>query len=139
MTERLNAIARRPLYFDIMRRVFILRILQWRENVAVEATRLYEDGYTLFCSPVMLIGCDTQIQAYRLNIRDGGQRTLDDVEKMNSTQWTYEMKRKVADFLLDNNGSVQAFLRSVRQQYFNVFMTPLISIEEYLNMDIKLS
>jgi dephospho-CoA kinase len=72
--------------------------------VVYEAPLLFEANIHLWLRPVVLVACDMTTQKRRLRERD--HLTEAEVEQHLGAQMSLEEKRRLADYVIDNNGSV---------------------------------
>lgn len=80
--------------------------------IVYEVPLLFENQIHLWLRPVILVACDTTTQKIRLQKRD----SLTDAEAQRhlEAQMSLEEKRKLADYVIDNNGSLEELERQVR-------------------------
>lgn len=80
--------------------------------IVYEVPLLFENQIHLWLRPVILVACDTTTQKIRLQKRD----SLTDAEAQRhlEAQMSLEDKRKLADYVIDNNGSLEELERQVR-------------------------
>ncbi len=72
---------------------------------------LFEAGFTDLCSEIWLIDCDIEQQYERLMQRD--KISLKDASFRIQAQWPLSVKRKYADFIIDNRGDPNTWLDTV--------------------------
>jgi dephospho-CoA kinase len=72
--------------------------------VVYEAPLLFEANIHLWLRPVVLVACDMTTQKRRLRERD--HLTEAEVERHLGAQMSLEEKRKLADYVIDNTGSL---------------------------------
>jgi dephospho-CoA kinase len=80
--------------------------------VVYEAPLLFETGIHLWLRPVILVTCDTAAQKRRLRQRDN--LTEAEIEQHLGAQMSLEEKRMLADYVIDNNGSLEDLERTVK-------------------------
>jgi dephospho-CoA kinase len=73
--------------------------------VVYEAPLLFETGVHLWLRPVILVACDSAAQRRRLQQRDN--LTPAEIEQHLGAQMSLEEKRKLADCVIDNNGTLE--------------------------------
>jgi dephospho-CoA kinase len=114
-----NPDARKKLEAIIHPRVRALAEARIRDHAAAgyavivyEVPLLFEGGLQEWLRPVILVACDVDTQRKRLQSRD----RLDAVEaqKHIAAQMSLEEKRRLADFVIENNGSLDDLERQVR-------------------------
>lgn len=83
------------------------------EIIVYEAPLLFENQAHLWVRPVILVACDAAIQRRRLRDRDG--LTDKEIDQHLKAQMDLEEKRKLADFIIENNGDLEELRRQVRE------------------------
>ena len=73
--------------------------------VVYEAPLLFETGIHLWLRPVILVACETAAQKRRLRQRDN--LSAAEIEQHLGAQMSLEEKRKLADYVIDNNGTLE--------------------------------
>ena len=73
--------------------------------VVYEAPLLFETGIHLWLRPVILVASDRATQRRRLRERDNLTET--EIEQHLGAQMSLEEKRKLADYVIDNNGTLE--------------------------------
>lgn len=82
------------------------------EVVVYEVPLLFEGRLHEWLRPVVLVACDLDTQLSRLQKRDGLDRA--EAEKHIDAQMSLEEKRRLADYIIENNGSLEELQRRVR-------------------------
>jgi dephospho-CoA kinase len=72
--------------------------------VVYEAPLLFETKIHLWLRPVILVACDTATQKQRLQERD--KLTEAEIEQHLGAQMSLEEKRKLADYVIENSGTL---------------------------------
>ncbi len=100
----LNRVTHPPIYWEILRS---LARHWWMKTpvVVVDAALLFETPLRLFLKPVVVVYADPETQLERLIRRDGIGRE-EALRKIRS-QMPLEEKRKRADYVIDNSGSLE--------------------------------
>jgi dephospho-CoA kinase len=80
--------------------------------IVYEVPLLFEGQIHLWLRPVILVACDVRTQKKRLLERD--QLTESEAEKHIASQMSLEEKRKLADYVIENNGSLADLEQEVR-------------------------
>ena len=80
--------------------------------VVYEAPLLFETGIHLWLRPVILVASDRATQRRRLRERDNLTET--EIEQHLGAQMSLEEKRKLADYVIDNNGTLEDLQSAVR-------------------------
>jgi dephospho-CoA kinase len=80
--------------------------------VVYEAPLLFETGIHLWLRPVILVACETAAQQRRLRQRDS--LTEAEIEQHLGAQMSLEEKRKLADYVIDNNGTIEDLESTVK-------------------------
>lgn len=114
-----NPQARKKLEEIIHPRVRALAEKRIREHtdtgyavIVYEVPLLFEAKIHEWLRPVILVACDEKTQAERIVRRD---RVTDaEAQKTIDAQMSLEEKRKLADYVIDNNGSLDDLERQVR-------------------------
>lgn len=81
--------------------------------VVYVAPLLFENQGHLWLRPVILVACDAKIQIDRLRKRDG--LSEEEACRHLQAQMSLEEKRKLADFVIENNGSLEELEKRVRE------------------------
>ena len=77
------------------------------------APLLFETGIHLWLRPVILVACDTAVQKQRLRLRDN--LTEAEIEQHLRAQMNLEEKRKLADYVIENNGTPEELESTVKR------------------------
>lgn len=80
--------------------------------VVYEVPLLFEGRLHEWLRPVILIACDIEIQIERLQQRDGLDRVQ--AQKHIEAQMNLEEKRRLADYVIENNGNLEDLKRQVK-------------------------
>lgn len=83
------------------------------EVIVYEAPLLFENQVHLWLRPVILVACDSETQKQRLQKRDGLNEK--EIEQHLKAQMPLDQKRKLADFVIENNGDLENLRRQVRE------------------------
>ncbi len=115
-----NPVARKNLETIIHPRVRALaerRIQEYAaagyEVVVYEVPLLFEVRLHETLRPVILVACDAKTQTERIVRRDRVSRA--DAQKTIAVQMSLEEKRKLADYVIENNGSLEELDQRVRE------------------------
>lgn len=81
--------------------------------VIYEVPLLFEGNLQEWLRPVILVACDVETQTARLQKRD--HLTAADAEKHIAAQMSLKDKRRLADYVIENNGSLEDLERQTRQ------------------------
>jgi len=81
--------------------------------VIYEVPLLFEGNLQEWLRPVILVACDVETQTARLQNRD--HLTAADAEKHIAAQMSLKDKRRLADYVIENNGSLEDLERQTRQ------------------------
>ena len=113
-----NPDARRKLESIIHPRVRALAEQRIREHTAAgygvivyEVPLLFEGNLHEWLRPVILVACDVDTQLQRLQQRDGLDRAQ--AQKHIDAQMSLAEKRRLADYVIENNGSLDELKRQV--------------------------
>ncbi len=79
--------------------------------IVYEAPLLFENQVHLWLRPVILVACDLATQKHRLQERDGLNE--EEIQQHLKAQMSLEEKRKLADFIIENNGDLEELRRQV--------------------------
>ncbi len=82
---------------------------------------LYENQVQLWVRPVILVACDSVTQKKRLQERDG--LSADQIEQHLEAQMPLEAKRKLADIVIENVGSLEDLRRQVKEVWEKIAAT----------------
>lgn len=83
------------------------------EIVVYVAPLLFENQVQLWLRPVVLVACNSAIQKRRLQKRDGLNKK--EIEQHLKAQMPLDEKRQLADFVIENNGSVEELKKQVQE------------------------
>lgn len=86
-----------------------------------EAPLLFENGVHLWLRPVIVVACDRQAQLARLEARDG--LTREEAERHLAAQMPLEEKRRLADFVIENSGSLDELSHKVKELWNRLVKT----------------
>jgi dephospho-CoA kinase len=113
-----NPAARRKIESIIHPRVRALAEQRIREHTAAgygvivyEVPLLFEGNLHEWLRPVILVACDVDTQLQRLQQRDGLDRAQ--AQKHIDAQMSLTEKRRLADYVIENNGSLDELKRQV--------------------------
>ena len=81
--------------------------------VVYMAPLLFENQVHLWLRPVILVACDAATQKRRLQKRDG--LNDEEIQQHLKAQMSLEEKRKLADFIIENNGSPDELKKQVQE------------------------
>ena len=81
--------------------------------VVYEVPLLFEGNLNEWLRPVILVACDFDIQRQRLEQRDQLDRAA--AQKHIDAQMSLEEKRRLADYVIENNGTLEDLERQVRE------------------------
>lgn len=81
--------------------------------VIYEVPLLFEGNLQEWLRPVILVACDVETQTARLQKRD--HLTAAEAEKHIAAQMSLIDKRRLADYVIENNGSLEDLERQTRQ------------------------
>jgi dephospho-CoA kinase len=80
--------------------------------IVYEVPLLFEAQIHLWLRPVIVVACDAATQKRRLRERDG--LTDEEAEQHLNAQMSLEEKRRLADYVIENNGSMTELEQQVR-------------------------
>ncbi|MBI1993144.1 MAG: dephospho-CoA kinase [Deltaproteobacteria bacterium] len=83
------------------------------ELVIYAAPLLFENQVHLWLRPVILVACAATLQKQRLLKRDG--LSEEEARRHLQAQMSLEEKRKLADFIIENDGSLEELEKKVRE------------------------
>ncbi|OGQ84567.1 MAG: dephospho-CoA kinase [Deltaproteobacteria bacterium RIFCSPLOWO2_12_FULL_60_19] len=85
---------------------------QGAEVVVYEAPLFFEANAQVWIRPVILVACDVAVQRQRLRDRDN--LTTHEIDRHLAAQMPAGEKRKLADFVIENNGDLDDLRRRVK-------------------------
>ena len=85
---------------------------QGAEIVVYEAPLLFENQIHRWLRPVIVVTCHPAIQKKRLQDRD--RLTPEEIRQHLDAQMSLQEKRRLADFVIENNGDLEQLRRQVR-------------------------
>lgn len=80
--------------------------------VVYEVPLLFEGNLHEWLRPVVLVACDVQVQKQRLQERD--RLSPEEAQKHIDAQMSLEEKRRLADYVIDNDGDLEDLERQVQ-------------------------
>jgi dephospho-CoA kinase len=83
-----------------------------RSIIVYEVPLLFEGQLHLWLRPVILVACDVNAQKQRLRDRD--RLTNTEAQRHIDAQMSLEEKRKLADYVIENNGSLEELEQQVK-------------------------
>jgi dephospho-CoA kinase len=83
-----------------------------RDIVVYEVPLLFEGKLHEWLRPVVLVACNVEVQRQRLQQRD--RLSPEAAQKHIDAQMSLEEKRRLADYVIENNGSLEDLERQVR-------------------------
>ncbi|TPR38837.1 dephospho-CoA kinase [Apilactobacillus micheneri] len=83
--------------------------------VVFDAPTLFENGYAFMCDRIIVVTCTPINQLNRLQVRNN--LSISDSIKRIKSQWPLNFKEKLADYLIDSNGSIM----QTRNQVIKLF------------------
>lgn len=83
------------------------------ETAVYEAPLFFEKQVHLWIRPVILVACDSATQKQRLRKRD--RLSEREIQQHLKAQMSLDEKRKLADFIIENNGTLEELDRQVRE------------------------
>jgi dephospho-CoA kinase len=100
----LNRVTHPPIYWEILKS---LARHWWMKTplVVVDAALLFETPLRLFLKPIVVVYADADTQLERLVRRDGIDR--EEAMRKIRAQMPLEEKKKLADYVIDNSGSLE--------------------------------
>jgi len=81
------------------------------ELVVYEVPLLFEGNLHAWLRPVVLVACDADVQRQRLQQRD--RLTPEEAQKHIDAQMSLEEKRRLADYVIENDGDLESLERQV--------------------------
>lgn len=108
--RRLNAASFPAIGLELGRQI-LLAWGQCRPAVVVDMPLLFESGFYLLTRPRVLVACSPATQLRRLMQRDALERAA--AEARMAAQMPLEAKRRRADIVLENDGSLQELDKQV--------------------------
>lgn len=84
---------------------------QDEEIVFLDIPLLYEKNYQRFMDKVILVYCQDKVRFQRASIRDN--KTIEQIQLVDKSQMSQELKRKKADYVLDNSGSLESLHKQI--------------------------
>jgi dephospho-CoA kinase len=91
--------------------------------IVYEAPLLFENQVHLWLRPVILVACDLATQKHRLQERDGLNE--EEIQQHLKAQMSLEEKRKLADFIIENNGDLEELRRQVQKVWIKIKETEI--------------
>ena len=92
-----------------------------RPIIVYEVPLLFENQIHLWLRPVILVACDIEAQKKRLLERD--HLTAIEAQRHLDAQMSLAEKRKLADYVIENNGSLEDLERRVREVWQQIQAT----------------
>jgi dephospho-CoA kinase len=82
-----------------------------KDFVVIDAALLIEGGYLDIIDKLLIITCKEDIQIQRIILRDNC--SIDEAKSRINSQMSQEEKKKYADFLIDNSGTIDELRKNV--------------------------
>jgi dephospho-CoA kinase len=92
-----------------------------RSIIVYEVPLLFEGQLHHWLRPVILVACDINTQRQRLRDRD--QLTNTEAQQHIDAQMSLEEKRKLADYVIENNGNIEELEQQVKSVLENIAAT----------------
>ena len=112
LRERVNALLHPIIIQTMDKRWRKFRMLEPGRPVIFDIPLLFEAGLEKHYKPVIVVYVNRDIQIERLMKRDGVSRQ--EAEKTISVQFSLELKRDLADYVIDNSGELALTLIQVK-------------------------
>lgn len=99
-------------------------IERWRAELpanasaVMEAVNLIEPGYAAWCDQVWLVAANTDVAQRRLMSRNG--LSMEEAMQRLKSQRPWQDRAGAADFILHNNGDLEAVRTAVRQEFTRI-------------------
>lgn len=100
-----------PFFKKILNRE--LKRLEKESIVFFDIPLLYEKNYQRFMDKVILVSCDDNIRYERASKRDN--KEIEEIRIVDQSQMPQEEKKKLADFVLDNNSTLEHLHRQIEE------------------------
>lgn len=100
-----------PFFKAILNRE--LKRLEKESIVFFDIPLLYEKNYQRFMDKVILVSCDDNIRYERASKRDN--KEIEEIRIVDKSQMPQEEKKKLADFVLDNNSTLENLYRQIEE------------------------
>lgn len=88
-------------------------ISEGHELIVLDIPLLYEGGYEDSCDAVMVVYVPEELQLQRLMIRN--HLDADEATRRMQSQLSIEKKKKLADFVIDNSGTIEETEKQVNE------------------------
>ncbi len=111
----LEAITHPAIVAEMKRQIGALQADGSAPFIVLDVPLLFETGLQILCDCVWLISLRRDLQIARLCRRD--DITKDAAERIIDLQMPLEEKKKLADIIIDNNGSLEALQRQLDARY----------------------
>ena len=103
--KKLNGIVH-PAVRSLMAKAVIWEwLVRGSRVVILDIPLLFESGLDRFVGLSVVVATQTETQLQRLMSRDAGRLTEEDAQGRIASQWDIEEKARLADVVIDNNGS----------------------------------
>ena len=93
------------------------------EIIVYEAPLFFENRAHLWVRPVILVACGAAQQRQRLRQRDG--LSEEEIAQHLNAQMPLEEKRRLADFIIENNGDLEELRRQVEEVWEKIKQTEI--------------
>ncbi len=100
-----------PFFKSILNRE--LKRLEKESIVFFDIPLLYEKNYQRFMDKVILVSCDDNIRYERASKRDN--KEIEEIRIVDKSQMPQEEKKKLADFVLDNNSTLEHLYQQIEE------------------------
>jgi dephospho-CoA kinase len=102
---RLSRTMRPAIWLTFLRKALHLFFREGHREVLLDVPLLFESGLSWLCSDTLIVYVGPETQRARLMARDAIEAQAAEA-KMNA-QWSLEKKKKMADVIIDNEGSIE--------------------------------
>ncbi|CEF67312.1 Dephospho-CoA kinase [Strongyloides ratti] len=119
---------RKKIIWEIIKAFF-----KGHQFLILDIPLLFESGMARFVQKIVVVSCDSEIQANRLMKRDNITR-IEATNKINA-QMPLKLKKERANFIIDNNGDIEETFEMVdelisrlRQSWLGLFIKLIVGI-----------
>ncbi|MDH4226309.1 MAG: dephospho-CoA kinase [Deltaproteobacteria bacterium] len=113
--KRLNELTHPHIMKEIEKRAEALKKQSPKTPIVVNAALLIEVGHHRIMNKIIVVVADEYIRFDRVMKRDN--LTLTEIKARDLSQMPLDKKKTYADFVIDNNGTMEATLKQVREAY----------------------
>jgi dephospho-CoA kinase len=128
--KRLNSIVHPEVRKETIKQI-LWAYIRGEPILVLDVPLLFESRFDVICATTITVACDEDVQLDRLLKRDT-HLSRDEADKRIASQMKMEDKRKLADVVIDNNGTLQQLEATVSEVIRDLTPNRLLSFTEWI-------